>query len=85
MTERVITVNCLGCCLTREIFNVEHGTKFTVMGTVYGQNPLLMFQDFESEFILDESDIEEIISNLGDGPDEISIKNGFLIILTEGP
>ena len=74
MTEKVITINSLGYCLSREIFNVEHRTKFTVTGTVCGQTPLLAFQDFESEFILDKSDTEKIISNLGDGLDEISLK-----------
>jgi hypothetical protein len=55
--QEITTVNVLGCCLSRDIFNVDLGEKYKVEGYVFGINPFMIFNESPSEYHVDDTDI----------------------------
>jgi TPR repeat protein len=51
------TVNVLGSCASRNIFNVDSGRKYKVEGYVFGINPFLIFNESPPEYHIDDTDL----------------------------
>jgi len=53
-----ITVNILGSCVSRNIFNEKIGKKYTVKGYIQNQYPLLLSQKCDKKYCINDFDIK---------------------------
>jgi hypothetical protein len=54
--QEITTVNIIGCCLSRNIFNVNSGKKYKVEGYIQGLNPFLLFNETPHKYHIDDAD-----------------------------
>jgi TPR repeat protein len=55
--QDITTVNVLGSCFSRDIFNANFGKKYKVEGYVHGINPLLIFEKTPPEYHICDADL----------------------------
>lgn len=51
------SISIIGCCFTRDIFNVEHGKKYEVKSYIQRHNPFLILQSSDENYLIDEIDV----------------------------
>ena len=58
-----VTVNILGCCVSRDVFNFDYGVKYQVKGYVQRSCPLDIFETIPEQYQIEESFVEDIIDH----------------------
>ena len=57
MVNKIITMNILGCCASRNIFNVKLGNEYKVSSYIFNNNPFLINQSVSNKYDIPDADI----------------------------
>ena len=61
--EDSVSINILGCCVSRDIFNLKCGINYTVKGYVQRNCPLDIFDEIANSYKISDLDVEDIVEH----------------------
>lgn len=58
-----VSINILGCCVSRDVFNIDSGLTYQVKGYVQRNCPLDIFDIIPPEYMIEESFVQDIVDH----------------------